>query len=166
MSRTVGKRKPFVFTGWHMLGVMALFFGTVIGINLVMAWNAISSWSGLVVPNSYVASQQFNAKVKAAEAFAASGFTGELDVSDGRVRYQLRDADGQPVTGGRVTATFKRPVDERGDFRLPLAADSAGNYSAVQSMPPGQWIADISTVRDGAPLFHQTIRLVVAGGRP
>ncbi len=65
--------EPRRFTGWHMVAVMALFFGTIISINFVMAWSASRSWSGLVVENAYVASQQFNGKLAETRAFAASG---------------------------------------------------------------------------------------------
>lgn len=167
MSRAAKTPKaPFTFTGWHMLGVMLLFFGTIIAVNLVMAWNAVSSWSGLVVQNTYVASQQFNGKVAEAKAFAASGLAGSLQTADGRVSYQLRDAAGAAVAADAVTVTFKRPVDEREDFRLTLVEDGAGNYAAKRDMAGGQWIADVSAVRGGETIFHQTIRLVVAGEKP
>ena len=52
------------FTGYHMVAVMTLFFGTIISVNLLMAWYANTSWSGLVVKNSYVASQEFNGKLE------------------------------------------------------------------------------------------------------
>lgn len=156
----------FRFTGWHMLGVMLLFFGTIITVNLVMAWNAVSSWSGLVVQNTYVASQEFNGKVEKARAFAESGFAGELTIADGRVSYRLHDAAGGPIAADAVTVTFKRPTDEREDFTLTLVGDGEGNYSAARTLPAGQWIADIASVRGGQPIFHQTIRTVVAGGRP
>ncbi|MEO0913737.1 MAG: FixH family protein, partial [Pseudomonadota bacterium] len=48
------------FTGWHMFAVMVLFFGTIISVNLTLAYFASQSWTGLVVKNSYVASQHFN----------------------------------------------------------------------------------------------------------
>ncbi len=49
------------FTGHHMLIVMLAFFGAVmIAANLTMASFASRSWSGLEVPNSYVASQEYN----------------------------------------------------------------------------------------------------------
>ncbi|MBD9372618.1 FixH family protein [Rhizobium sp. ARZ01] len=164
MNRTAKTPKaPFVFTGWHMLGIMLLFFGTIIAVNVVMAWNAVSSWSGLVVQNTYVASQQFNGKVEQAKAFAASGLEGALAIADGRVSYSLHDREGAPVTADSVTITFKRPVEEREDFELVLVAESGGNYSAMREMTAGQWIADISTVRGGEKIFHQTIRLVVTG---
>src|SRR3546814_20687118 len=78
-------RKEFVFTGWHMLGAMLLFFGIVISVNLYMAWQATRSWSGLVVENTYIASQEFNGKVADAKALAASGVTGSLRSEERRV---------------------------------------------------------------------------------
>jgi nitrogen fixation protein FixH len=163
MMDTERKGQGFVFTGWHMTGVMVLFFGTIIGVNLVMAWNASNSWSGLVVPNTYVASQQFNAKVAEARALAESGIEGSLAAAGGRVVYRLRDATGAPLEADDVSAVFKRPVDERKDFTLALPATGPGTFAAAYAVPAGQWVVDISTKRNGEKLFHQTVRIVVAG---
>ncbi|MEW9615055.1 FixH family protein [Shinella sp. S4-D37] len=158
------KEQGFVFTGWHMAGVMVLFFGTIVTVNLIMAWNASKSWSGLVVPNTYVASQQFNGKVAEARALAASGIEGSLSVKEGRIAYRVTDAGGTPLVADDVSAVFKRPVDERKDFTVALEPAGEGLFVAEQAVPAGQWIVDISTKRDGAKVFHQTVRTVVAGG--
>ena len=50
------------FTGGHMLAVMVVFFGVVISVNVFLAVVANTSWTGFVVENSYVASQEFNHK--------------------------------------------------------------------------------------------------------
>ncbi|MCP8893666.1 FixH family protein [Shinella daejeonensis] len=158
-------RRPdgFVFTGWHMLVIMLLFFGTIITVNLVMAWNASRTWSGLVVQNTYVASQQFNGKVAAARALAASGMEGELTIEGGKVAYRLVDAQGMPVVADEVSARFKRPVDERADFTLSLSPAADGLFTGERQIAPGQWIVDISAGHEGGPVFHQTIRTVVGG---
>ncbi|RWK14298.1 FixH family protein, partial [Mesorhizobium sp.] len=57
---TANAEKPRVFTGRHMLAIILAFFGVVIAVNLTMATLANTSWTGLVVENTYVASQQFN----------------------------------------------------------------------------------------------------------
>ena len=158
------KEQGFVFTGWHMLGIMVLFFGTIITVNLIMAWNASRSWSGLVVQNTYVASQQFNGKVAEAKAFAASGIEGALTVEGRRLVYRVTDARGAPVVADVVTAVFKRPVDEREDFTLALQPAGQGLFTAERDITPGQWVVDISTKQDGRKVFHQTLRMVVAGG--
>lgn len=161
---TQRKEQGFVFTGWHMLGVMVLFFGTIITVNLVMAWNASHSWSGLVVQNTYVASQQFNGKVAEAKAFAASGIEGDLTIEGGYITYRVVDAKGAPVIADDIVVTFKRPVDEREDFTLVLVPKGPGLFVAERDVTAGQWIVDIGTKRDGAKVFHQTVRTVVAGG--
>ncbi|WP_411036686.1 FixH family protein [Shinella sp. BYT-45] len=158
------KQQGFVFTGWHMAGVMVLFFGTIITVNLIMAWNASHSWSGLVVQNTYVASQQFNGKVAEAKALAASGIEGSLAIEDGRIAYRIADAKGAPLAADDVSAVFKRPVDERKDFTLVLEPAGQGLFVAERAVPAGQWVVDISTRRDGERVFHQTVRTVVAGG--
>ena len=158
------REQGFVFTGWHMLGVMVLFFGTIITVNLIMAWNASHSWSGLVVQNTYVASQQFNGKVAEARALAESGITVNLTVEAGRIAYRVSDARGKPLLADDVSATFKRPVDERKDFSVVLEPAGQGLFTAERDVPAGQWIVDISTKRDGEKVFHQTVRTVVAGG--
>lgn len=164
MATQQKQQQGFVFTGWHMLGVMVLFFGTIITVNLIMAWNASHSWSGLVVQNTYVASQQFNGKVAEAKAFAASGIEGNLVIEGGRITYHVVDAKGEPVIANDIAATFKRPVDEREDFTLALTPQGPGLFVAERDIMPGQWIVDISTKRDGTKVFHQTVRTVVAGG--
>ena len=161
---TQRKQQGFVFTGWHMAGVMVAFFGTIITVNLIMAWNASNSWSGLVVPNTYVASQQFNGKVAEAKALAASGIEGSLSVEGGRVTYRVVDATGAPVLADDSSAVFKRPVDERKDFTLAMVSVGPGLFAIEHDVPAGQWVVDISTTRDGEKVFHQTVRTVVAGG--
>ena len=61
------------FTGRHMLLVTTSFFAVVISVNVTMAWFASSSWSGLVVENTYVASQEFNHRAAEMKAMTASG---------------------------------------------------------------------------------------------
>ena len=46
------------FTGWHMTAILVGFFAIVISVNLFMARAAIGSFGGVVVDNSYVASQR------------------------------------------------------------------------------------------------------------
>ena len=64
-----GIRNPFrldddhPFTGRHMLAVVFAFFAAIIAVNLVMAFLATGTFPGLVVKNSYVASQGYNQRL-------------------------------------------------------------------------------------------------------
>ena len=94
MSTANGNRE---FTGWHMLAIMVAFFSVVIAVNLTMAFFARSSWTGFVVENTYVASQQFNEKAAEGRAQAALGWKPELAIAGGAVRYRLLDSIGNVV---------------------------------------------------------------------
>ena len=89
-------QKQKVFTGWHMLAIMIAFFGVIIAVNLTMAFYANSSWTGLIVKNSYVASQTFNERAAEGRAQAALGWNGDLIVEDGAITSRLTDASGTP----------------------------------------------------------------------
>lgn len=159
-------RQPRVFTGWHMLGVMVLFFGTIITVNLIMAWNASHSWSGLVVPNTYVASQQFNGKVKEARAFAASGLEGKLVLEQGAVRYTLTRQGKAETSADKVVAVFKRPVEEHEDVQVEMAHQGEGVFVAATDLKRGQWIADITATSGDTVVYRQAIRFVAPGEHP
>lgn len=163
-TENTGVKSKFVFTGWHMLGVMLLFFGTIISVNMVMAWNAVSSWSGLVVPNTYVASQQFNGKAEAAKARAASGIKGALFVDHDTVRYEISHRDTGPVETDTVIAHFRRPVGERQDFDMELQPVSTGVFSARHDMPSGHWIVEVIATKAGRIIVHEGTRIAVIGG--
>ncbi|HXV32340.1 MAG TPA: FixH family protein [Sinorhizobium sp.] len=162
-TRIEQRRQPRGFTGWHMLGVMALFFGTIISVNLVMAWNASRSWSGLVVANTYIASQQFNGKVAESRAFAASGITGRLTAEPGSIRYTLTRKGEPERQADRVVAVFKRPVEEHEDVRVELDRADNGVFVAANGLKPGQWIADMTVMAGNAVIYRQAIRFIAPG---
>ncbi|MBP1843271.1 nitrogen fixation protein FixH [Rhizobium petrolearium] len=158
-------QKSFIFTGWHMAGVMVLFFGTIISVNFYMAYNAITSWSGLVAQNTYVASQQFNGKAAEARALSATGVTGKLNVAGSDLRYEVFHPKDGPVAADSLILQFKRPVGEHQDFELDLAPGTKGVFTATHELLPGQWIVDASAFRDGKRILHQAERIAVLRGQ-
>lgn len=159
MSDTV--TKPF--TGRHMALIMCAFFGVVISVNLFMAWNASSSWSGLVVPNTYVASQQFNGKVAQQRAIAATGVEGRLSVEDGVVTFRISHPQKGPVDVEAVSVNFLRPVGTGQDFTIDLQRTESGVYSARHEVRPGQWIAAIKATNGEQVIVHEANRFYVVG---
>ncbi|TBY17304.1 FixH family protein, partial [Rhizobium leguminosarum] len=108
------------FTGLHMLLSTSAFFCVVIAVNVTMAVYASSSWSGLVVENTYVASQEFNRKAAAMKAMATSGIKGTLSIRGNEIRYDIHDRSGSPAIVDDVVLNFKRPVGDHEDFHLAL----------------------------------------------
>ena len=95
--------------------IILSFFGVIVGVNLTMATLASTSWTGLVVENTYVASQQFNRMAEEGRAQAALGWTGKLTIARGEVRYSLSDAAGKPVPLHGVKVLFRHPAYEGED---------------------------------------------------
>lgn len=156
--------KPsFVFTGWHMLAAMLLFFGTIITVNFTMAYLATSTWSGLVVKNTYIASQEFNGKAAGIRAMLSTGIKGTLEVTGDNIRYGLAMPGDAPVLADKVTAHFKRPVGEHQDFVTELEPAGAGIYEASRQVLPGNWIVEIIAVKDGETIMHEANRIAVTG---
>ncbi|MGK9051046.1 FixH family protein [Neorhizobium petrolearium] len=157
--------KPFMFTGWHMAGVMMLFFGTIISVNVYMAYNAVTSWSGLVAENTYVASQQFNGKAAEARMLAATGITGKLTIAGADIRYEISHPKDGAVAADTLTLKFKRPVGEHQDFELDLIPVAKGTFSATHDVLSGHWIVDASAMKDGRRILHEASRIAVVGAR-
>lgn len=156
-------KKPFTFTGWHMLAIMLAFFGTIITVNFTMAYLATTSWSGLVVKNTYVASQQFNGKTAAIRDMLATGIAGDLSVDAKGMRYHLTLPGNTPVVADAVTAHFKRPVGVAQDFELQLTPAGDGLYLAEKAILAGSWIVEMQATKDGKMIMHEAKRVTVSG---
>lgn len=142
MENTMTERR---FTGWHMLGVLSLFFGTIISVNLTLAYFAVNTWSGLVVENSYVASQHFNEEQATARAHAELGWLAGIAYADGRLSFSLADAEGKGIVSDNVTAKVMRPANEGYDVILQLVPAGGGHYVADQALDAGQWVVEVFT---------------------
>jgi nitrogen fixation protein FixH len=160
---TTDAKKSFTFTGWHMLAIMLAFFGTIITVNFTMAYLATSSWSGLVVKNTYVASQEFNGKTSAIRDMLATGIAGDLAVDGKGLRYRLSMPGDTPVVADAVTAHLRRPVGVAQDFELQLTPAGDGLYLADAEVLPGSWIVEIQAVKDGKMIMHEAKRITVSG---
>jgi len=156
-------KKPFTFTGWHMLAIMLAFFGTIITVNFTMAYLATSTWSGLVVKNTYVASQQFNGKTAAIRDMLATGIAGDLQVDGKGMRYRLTLPENTPVVADAVTAHFRRPVGTAQDIELQLVPAGDGLYLADKAILPGSWIVEIQATKDAKLIMHEAKRVTVSG---
>ncbi|KUR70501.1 hypothetical protein AQZ52_16990 [Novosphingobium fuchskuhlense] len=140
------------FTGRHMALVMTGFFGVVIAVNVLLANLAVSTFSGTVVDNSYVASQEFNRWLGAAKADKALGW--KLDIAragPGTVRFTLMDASGRPLTGAAVRAQADHPLGARAPVAMNPREVAPGVYEAA--LPAGRWHVGIE-VRAHDHVWH------------
>jgi len=154
---------PREFTGRHMLVVLALFFGTIIAVNVTMAVYANTSWTGLVVQNSYVASQEFNEKAALGRAQSALGWKGGVTYRDGRLGYSLADAEGAPVALTSVKIMLRRPAYESEDMTVELQPDGSA-FSAPVAVRDGLWIIDVEADVPGRAPYRDVSRHHITNG--
>jgi nitrogen fixation protein FixH len=147
-----------------MLAAMVAFFGAIIAVNLTMAVFAMNSWTGLVVKNSYVASQEFNANARAAREQAALGWLGELAYGKGELRYRLTSASGAVVAATEVEAALGRPAYEADDTTIGLSPTDDGSFGGEIALADGQWIVRVSAEAGLARRWLDIRRIDVRNG--
>lgn len=144
MNGSDSKNGEWEFTGWHMLVIMLAFFGVIIAVNVTMAVLAGRSWTGLVVKNSYVASQRFNEDLAEARRQAARGWTSQLDYRDAHFAFALKDRRGQPVVLDDLMVAVGRPASEAQDQTVALRHVGGGRYRGDVVLEPGIWMLRIT----------------------
>lgn len=148
---TIPQSAPARFTGWHMLAILAAFFGVVIAVNVLLARLATQTFSGEVVANSYVASQDFNHWLAEARAEAALGWKADPVLADGKLQVALTDAAGRPLAGAAVSADLRHPLGDPGDRTIRLTETAPGHYAAP--LAAGRWQLRL-TVLAGEHRWH------------
>ena len=129
--------KPF--TGRHMAMILISFFGVVIAVNIVMARLATSTFGGIVVDNSYVASQHFNRWLDQAHKQDTLGWTARLSrASDGTLAVHMT---GAPAST-RLTAVAWHPLGHAPDQTLTFTAKGDSTYRSQERLPAGRWTLD------------------------
>lgn len=125
------------FTGWHMAVILVAFFAVVIVVNVTMARFATSTFGGVVVENSYVASQHFNGWLDEAAKEKAHGWSATaIRQGDDRVRVQLAGAPAQGVT---LSGVARHPLGRLPDRRLEFVHGADGSFVSGAALPRGRW---------------------------
>lgn len=132
MARNCPKR----FTGWHMTGILVAFFGTVAAVNVTMASLATSTFGGVLVENSYVASQRFNGWLEQARQSEALGWQVVTTWRpDGRL--MLRTANAPDYLEAQATA--RHPLGRLPDKELTFYRIDKHTYLSRDALPKGRW---------------------------
>lgn len=142
---------PAPFTGRKMLFVMLAFFGVIIAANLTMMGFALTTHTGVVVPNSYVASQDFNKRIADAAAQKSRGWKTSVAYQASGLVVTFTDRAGAPLRGLTVSGVIGRPVTETQDIALDFQNQSAGRYAAPAMLGAGEWrLQAVGVAEDGA----------------
>lgn len=134
------------FTGRHAAAIIVAFFAVVVAVNVYMARTAIGTFGGVVVDNSYVASQKYNGWLKEAAKEKALGWSAKAARrGDGRLVVTLEGAPSGAVLKGHAWHPLGRMPDR--DLRFKRQAD--GSFVSDAVLPKGRWVARLEA-SDGA----------------
>ena len=125
------------FTGKHAAAIIVTGFAIIIAVNLFMATLAVRGFGGVIVENSYVAGQEFNDWLDAAEEQEALGWSVEMTRSENG--YLLIDTTSVP-DGVIVSAVARRPLGQPESKSLGFIEATPGNHVSLEPLDSGRWI--------------------------
>lgn len=146
-------------TGKHVLAVSVGAFAVIIGVNVLLAYKAVSTFPGLEVQNSYVASQGFDRRKAAQEAL---GWTMTPGYEAGRMTLAFHGPDGLPVRVNELRVLVGRTTEASED-RFPEFTLEGDLYAADLPLGIGKWMVKVTALSDDGTLFEQRSELFVKG---
>lgn len=149
--------KEFTLKGWHVLSIFCGAFGVIIAVNLTLAVNAVSTFPGLEVANSYIASQTFDKRRAAQESL---DWTVEARLEEDMLILSITDEEGRPVQAGKLTAKVGRPTIDDQD-RVPEFAFNGHAYVAYETLRPGNWDVWLDATALNGIRFEQRLQMTV-----
>lgn len=144
--------------GWHVFTGFALAFGVIISVNLTLAVNAVRTFPGLEVKNSYVASQAFQAD---REAQTALGWDVSASLEGGVLALEILE-NGRPIAPEITGAVFGRATTVTADQFPKFTFDGSRLLAEVEASS-GNWNLRLSAVAADGTEFRQR---VIVRGRP
>ncbi|WP_296642867.1 FixH family protein [Roseinatronobacter sp.] len=149
----------FRMTGPKVLAIMLTAFGTIIAVNLTLAYSAVSTFPGLEVKNSYVASQNFNEELAAQQAL---GWNVSADIAGDELVLSIIGPDGYPAQVATLDALLGAATHVRDDQR-PDFVFLDGAFRAPVQIAPGNWNIRLRATAADGTLFQQRVVLHVDG---
>lgn len=140
-------------TGKHVLGIFIGAYVVIISVNLALAWSAVTTFPGLEVQNSYVASQGFNTRLAEQRAL---GWQTRVEIAEGELHLYLTGPDGAAADVAAIEATLGRATHVRDDH-TPAFRRIPGGFAAPIDLEPGYWhLRLMATAADGTE-FRQRL---------
>ena len=148
------------FRGRHLLYILAGFFGTMLAVNALFVYFALSTFSGME-SDAYEIGLHYNNRIDAGARQAALGWSHSVTPQpEGALLVSIRSKDGAPVSGLALAGDMTRPVDDRLTAPLVFRETSPGNYLATAvASQPGTWIVSLSATRAGEDSEETTYRI-------
>jgi nitrogen fixation protein FixH len=138
--------------GWHVFACFAAAFSVIIAVNLTLAYNAVATFPGLEVKNSYVASQSFDEDRAAQEAL---GWEVSAEVTANILKLRILE-NGTAIAPQIESATFGRATSVAADQTPVFIFDGTALVAPVDANG-GNWNLRLKARAENGVLFQQRI---------
>lgn len=144
---------PWIFVGGMMV---------VVAVNAVLAFTAVSSFSGLETDGHYRKGLAYNKNLAAARAQKQRGWSMTHVLSEGMLTVTFVDHEGRPLDDLDARAILFRPTQQGHDQEVTLVSVGQGAYrAALVPDLPGLWSLRVVASR-GDEDFQEVRRMVVS----
>lgn len=134
-----------------MTFLLVAFFSIVMAVNFAMAWFAVERFGGVVVENSYVASQKFNGWLEEARVEDSLGWHAAISRDTvGRIVVTTRNVP----QGADIMAFLRRPIGIPDDRTVRLTQTAPHRFVSAQ-IEPGRWIVRLEVDAGGHHWSHE-----------
>jgi nitrogen fixation protein FixH len=147
-------------TGRKVLMIFVAMFGTIIAVNLTLAFNAVATFPGVETRNSYTASQNFDEKRAAQQAL---GWTSSFvkDEEAGELQLTLLDADGVPLSDVEIGGVLGRATNVNDDL-YPEWRFEDGLWRAPARLAEGNWDLRLLVTGPEGETYRRRLKLRIA----
>ena len=134
------------FTGRHMAAILVGGFGIVVAVNFTMATLANRGFGGVVVENSYVASQKYNDWLEQARAQQQLGFSAEVSRdNEGHLLVSTSDVPELAT----ASAVIRRPLGQPDTREIRFERVGPDMLRSNEAVPAGRWTVRLTLDHEG-----------------
>jgi len=149
--------------GAEVLALLVFFFGVVAAVNAVMVYAAVSTFRGEDTSRAYEKGLAYNLDIAGAREQSARDWKVEATILrrggwENLVSVTLRDRNGA-LTGLKLAAEIRAPVDGRKDVAVDLAETAPGRYEAPITIESGWRDLVLIASRDSREMFRSKSRI-------
>lgn len=158
---------PRPLTGGMVLAALIVFFGVIIGVNVIMMKLAIQTLPGTEVDSAYSASLAYEDEIAAARRQSERNWQVDAHVQRGAdggatLQVQARDSAGKPISGLTFQGRLQRPTDKGADQEVELVEVGSGIYRGnAPLIASGQWDLVLEGDAAGQRMFLSKNRVLL-----
>jgi nitrogen fixation protein FixH len=121
-----------------------LFFGTIILLDGIFIYFAISTHTGVVTEQAYERGLDFNSTIS--KAANQPNIQHHFSYNEHSISWKITEANGKPIDNAIVTANIIRPVIEGYDFKVHFKHVNDGLYETQPEFPlKGLWSVKLNS---------------------